>query len=188
MDRVSRENEYLRLARDANVSGAVPDLLPTDALSEIAVSQGQLDQERAVQTQRAEDQANILAGVQKEMERVNHDNAKLVAQLEKERLEMADLVAATEEMMQLSLQNPAANETASESSVTCSIENLSGSISRAASGLKAPSSGAGPGPGKSRIGRMGGASEIKGRGGLGSAGLSSGIMGNIERMGRGRLD
>ncbi|MCJ1423767.1 hypothetical protein MMC29_001651 [Sticta canariensis] len=191
MDRVSRENEYLRLARDATVSGVVPELLPTDALSETAVSKEQLDQERAAQTQRTEDQANILAGVQKEMERVNHDNAKLAAQLEKERLEMADLVAATEEMMQLSLQNSAANETASESSVTCSIENLRGSISRATSGLKAPSSGAFPGPGKSRIGRMGGVGELKGRGGSGGSGgsgLSSGIMGNIERMGRGRLD
>ena len=188
MDQVSRENEYLRLARDATVSGVVPDFLPTDALSETAVSQEQLDQERALQTQRIEDQANILAGVQKEMERINHDNAKLAAQLEKERLEMADLVAATEEMMQLSLQNPAANETAAESSVTCSIENLRGSISRSTSGLKAPSSCTGPGPGKSRIGRMGGAGEIKGRGGSGGAGLSSGIMGSIERMGRGRLD
>lgn len=170
IDQVSRENEDLRLGRDTTMSGVVPGSLPTVPLPESAVSQEQ------------------FASVQEEIERVRHDNAKLVAQLEKERLEMADLVAATEEMMQLSLQNAAASETASESSATSSIENLRGSLSRAASGLKAPSSGPGPGPGKSRIGRMGGAGEMKSRGGFGGPGLSSGIMGNIERMGRVRAE
>lgn len=188
IDQVSRENEDLRLGRDATMSGVVPGSLSSDPRHNCAVSQEQLDRERAVQTQRAGEQERILASVQEEMERVRHDNAKLVTQLEKERLEMADLVAATEEMMQLSLQTTAANETASESSATSSIENLRGSVSRAASGLKAPSSGTGPGPGKSKIGRMGGAGEMKGRGGFGGAGLSSGIMGNIERMGRVRVD
>lgn len=188
IDQLGHENEDLRLGRDATMSGVVPGSLPTIPLPENTVSQEQLDQKRAVQAQRAEDQANILAGVRGEMECLRHDNAKLIAQLEQERLEMADLVAATEEMMQLSLQVPVANETASESSATSSIENLRGSISRAASGLKPPSSGAGSGQGESRIGRMGGAGEMKGRGGFGGAGLRSGIMGNIERMGRGRGD
>ena len=188
IDQLSRENEDIRLGRDATMSGVLPGSLPTVPLSESVVSQEQLDQERALQAQHAEEQAKILASVQGEMERVRHDNAKLVAQLEQERLEMAELVAATEEMMQLSLQNSTANETASESSATSSIENLRGSISRAASGLSAPSSGTGPTLGESRIGRMGGAGETKGRGGFGGAGVKSGIMGNIERMGRGRVD
>lgn len=191
IDQVSRENEDLRLGRDATMSGVVPGSLSSVPLPGHTVDQEQLDEERAVQTQRAEDQSKILASVQEEMKRVRYDNGYLTAQLEKERLEMADLVAATEEMMQLSLQNPASNETPSEPSAASSIENLRGSISRSTSGLRVPSSGAGPGgpgPAKSKIGRMGGTGEMKGRGGFGGAGLSSGIMGNIERMGRGRAD
>ncbi|MCJ1464843.1 hypothetical protein MMC07_003458 [Pseudocyphellaria aurata] len=190
IEQVSRENEDLRLGRDATMSGLVPGSLPTIPFPRQPVDQEHLDEERVARTQRAKEQAKILASVQEEMKRVRHDNGNLIAQLEKERLEMAALVAATEEMMQLSLQTPASNETVSEPSATSSNENLRGSISRTTSGLRVPSSGAGPGPGptKSKIGRMGGAGEIKGRGGLGGTGLSSGIMGNIERMGRGRAD
>lgn len=171
IDQLSRENDDLRLGRDATMSGVVP----SHPVPGSVISQDQLDQERA-------EQAKILAGAQEEMVIMRHNNTNLLAQLDKERLEMADLVAATEEMMQLSLQNAAANETSTQST-TDSIENLRGSISRAASGLKGP----GFGTGESRIGRMGGGAETKGRSGLGGAGGKSGIMGNIERMGRGRV-
>lgn len=177
IDQLSHENEDLRLGKDTTMSGVVP----SHPLPGCGISQDQLDEERTKQAQ-------ILAGVQEEVVSMRHTNTNLLTQLEKERQEMADLVAATEEMMQLSLNNPLPNE-APTHSTTAGIENLRGSISRAASGLKGPGfgTGTGAGTGESRIGRMGGGGETRGRGGFGGTGGRSGIMGNIERMGRGRV-
>lgn len=207
IDQLTRENDDLRLGRDATMSGVVPSSLHSNA-----ISQEKLEQERAEQANRCEEQIRALGAVQEELTRARRDNANLMAKLDKERadlactrhengdlsgqleryrLEMADLVAATEEMMQLSLNaassvsnevNPSHVATkASMENLRGSVENLRGSVSRAASGLKPPGHAAGLG--ESRIGR--------GRGGFGGpAGGSitrSGIMGNIERMGRGRM-
>lgn len=207
IDQLTRENDDLRLGRDATMSGVVPSSLHSNA-----VSQEKLEQERAEQANRCEEQIRALGAVQEELTRARRDNSNLMAKLDKERadlactrhengdlsgqleryrLEMADLVAATEEMMQLSLNaassvsnevNPSHVATkASMENLRGSVENLRGSVSRAASGLKPPGHAAGLG--ESRIGR--------GRGGFGGpAGGSitrSGIMGNIERMGRGRM-
>ncbi|MCJ1343370.1 hypothetical protein MMC31_001563 [Peltigera leucophlebia] len=207
IDQLTRENDDLRLGRDATMSGVVPPSLHSNA-----ISQEKLDQERAEQAKRTEEKTRALAALQDELTRVRRDNANLMAkldkgradlagvkdengdlagQLEKYRLEMADLVAATEEMMQLSLNaassvsndvNPSQMVTkASMENLRGSVENLRGSVSRAASGLKPPGHAAGLG--ESRIGR--------GRGGFGApvvgSSTRSGIMGNIERMGRGRM-
>lgn len=207
IDQLTRENDDLRLGRDATMSGVVPPSLHSNA-----ISQEKLDQERAEQAKYAEEKTRALAALQDELARARRDNANLMAKLDKERadlasvkdengdlagqlekyrLEMADLVAATEEMMQLSLNaassvsndvNPSHMVTkASMENLRGSVESLRGSVSRAASGLKPPGHAAGLG--ESRIGR--------GRGGFGApAGGSStrsGIMGNIERMGRGRM-
>lgn len=207
IDQLTRENDDLRLGRDATMSGVVPTSLHLNA-----ISQEKLDQERAEQTKRDEEKTRALAAVQEELTRVRLDNANLIAQLDKTRadlasvrdenggfagqldryrLEMADLVAATEEMMQLSLNaassvssevNPSHVVTkASMENLRGSVENLRGSVSRAASGLKPPSHAAGLT--ESRIRR--------GRGGFGApaggSSIRSGIMGNIERMGRGRM-
>lgn len=210
IDQLTRENDDLRLGRDATMSGVVPASLHSNAVSQEKLEQ--LEQERAEQANRCEEQMRALGAVQEELTRARRDNANLMAkfdkeradlacarhengdlagQLERYRLEMADLVAATEEMMQLSLNaassvsneaNPSHVVTkASMENLRGSVENLRGSVSRAASGLKPPGHAAGLG--ESRIGR--------GRGGFGGpAGGSitrSGIMGNIERMGRGRM-
>lgn len=207
IDQLTRENDDLRLGRDATMSGVVPSSLHSNA-----VSQEKLEQERAEHAKRCEEQIRTLGAMQEELSRARRDNANFMAKLDKERadlacarrengdlagqlekyrLEMADLVAATEEMMQLSLNaassvsnevNPSHVATkASMENLRGSVENLRGSVSRAASGLKPPGHAAGLG--ESRIGR--------GRGGFGGpAGGSitrSGIMGNIERMGRGRM-
>ncbi len=201
IDHLTRENDDLRLGRDATMSGVVPP-----SIHNSAVNQQKLDQERA-------EQANFLADLQKETARVRHDNGTLVTQLDRERskiaglrdengnlvgqlekyrLEMADLVAATEEMMQLSLNASsitadvasALSTKASLENLHGSVENLRGSVSRAVSGLKQP--GYGAGPGESRIGRMGERSARVGFGATAGGGSRSGIMGNIERMGRGR--
>ena len=196
IEQVSRENEDLRLGRDATMSGVIPGTSPLHE-SSVANHNEQLEQQRAEQEQRADEQAKVAAAVQEQMAVVKRTNADLLAQLEKERREMADLVAATEEMMQLSLNPPSSASAAIDSSSfahhplsasgsnSSSIDNLRGSISRPAigsvSGLKPPSFG---GAGESRIGRgrMGGTGEMRARGGVGGR---SGIMGNIERMGRG---
>lgn len=207
IDQLARENDDLRLGRDATMSGVVPSSLHSNV-----ISQEKLDQERVEQAKRAEEKTRALAALQDEVTRVRRDNANLMAKLDKERadlacvrdengdlaaqlekyrLEMADLVAATEEMMQLSLNaassvsndvNPSQVVTkASMENLRGSVESLRGSVSRAASGLKPPGHGAGLG--ESRIGR--------GRGGFGAPAVGSstrsGIMGNIERMGRGRM-
>lgn len=207
IDQLTRENDDLRLGRDATMSGVVPSSLHSNA-----ISREKLEQERAEQAKRCEEQIRDLGALQEELTRVRRDNANLMAKLDKERvdlasarnengdlavqlekyrLEMADLVAATEEMMQLSLNaassvsnevNPSHVATkASMENLRGSVENLRGSVSRAASGLKPPGHAAGLG--ESRIGR--------GRGGFGAMAAGShsrsGIMGNIERMGRGRM-
>ncbi|KAL8721452.1 MAG: hypothetical protein Q9225_001864 [Loekoesia sp. 1 TL-2023] len=168
---LNHENEELRIGRDATMSGVVPGVLHTDRRNE------HTDQEeakrKAEEARQLEEQKARLEDLSQEISTVRHDNATLQQQLEKERLEMAELVKATEEMMQLSLQ---ANATVGgDEKPSSSVENLRGSISKASLGLKQP----GAGLGESRIGRMG-------RSGSGLGGTRSGIMSNIERMGRGR--
>lgn len=210
IDQLTRENDDLRLGRDATMSGVVPAYLHSNAVNQEKLEQ--LEQERAEQASRCEEQIRTLGALQEELTRARRDNANLIAKLDKERadlacarhengdlaaqleryrLEMTDLVAATEEMMQLSLNaassvsneaNPSHVATkASMENLHGSVENLRGSVSRAASGLKPPGHAAGLG--ESRIGR--------GRGGFGGPASGSitrsGIMGNIERMGRGRM-
>lgn len=188
----SRKNEELRLGRDATMSGVLPGTLPVGQNSDGHAHPHH--QDRAAEDQRFQEIQAKLASVEDELSNTKHRNDSLLIQLEKERLEMADLVAATEEMMQLSLHAPS-------SSVVAAVDirhaaSNSGSGSPKASTFRAPGLGPKPpglGTGESRIGRMGGV----GKGGVGLSGGSggvgvvgggprSGIMGNIERMGRGR--
>lgn len=165
---LGRENEELRLGRDATMSSVLPGTVPTP----IEPSETQT-KPRPADPQRIEQADAQLAEIGAALSDAQHHNASLLTQLERERRAMADLVAATEEMMQLSLQPPLVDG----SQPASTIENLKGSVSRAAGGgLKVP--------GESRIGRMAGG----GRGGVGGVGgvggMKSGIMGSIERMGR----
>ena len=169
VDEVSKENEDLKIGRDATMSGLVPGTLtPVE-------SDEQKHQRIAEAQRREEEQQAKLATLAAEVETVKNDNAQLRIDLEKERLEKGDLVAAAEEILSLQASAPPVDPPAVAGSDT-----LRGSISRA-SGLKGPgfsTSSAAAAPGESRIGLMSMRST--------SGGVRSGMMSNIERMGRGR--
>lgn len=187
LDELNRENEELRIGRDATFSGVFPASANPPA-EDAAKAQAE-GQARAVEAQRFEQQAARLAGLEAEINSVKKDNRQLLSQLESSRVEMADLVAATEEMMQLSSQAaaPVLQSHATDSMTTPSsntlVESMRAPFSRShSSGLKAPGSGF---AGESRIGRMNlGGGDARDR--SGSAAGRSGMMRNIERMGSGR--
>lgn len=192
LDEVSKENEELRVGRDATMSGVVPRL-PTSESSD-----AKQQQDRAEEIQRSEEQKAKLLGLSEEVASIKRDNTQLLREIEKERVEKGELVAAVEEMLVISAAAQAGDQVASSG-----LENLRGSISRA-SGLRRPDyASALPGPnlsasfgssGESRIGRMnstGSSGKTHSRSGSATSGLTaprSGIMSNIERMGRGRGD
>lgn len=177
---VSRENEELRVGRDATMSGVLPSVLAAAAENEEQVKQR--EQERAAEAAVFEQQAAKLKGLEAQIRSVKYDNDDLRKQLEAERVEMADLLAATEEMMLLNEQ--ASQSMTNEKTSTSSgiSDSLRAPLSRStSSGLKAPSTGLGS---ESRIGKMSfGASGGEGRNRSGSGAGRSGIMKNIERMG-----
>ena len=167
---LNQENEDLRIGKDATMSGVVPGGLQPSLGQEVTEDVakrrenevGQLDEQRA-----------RLEELSEEVRQVRSENESLQSQLATERTGMAELVKATEEMMQLSLASAPGDEKPAE--------NLRGSISKVSSGLKQPGSTA---LGESRIGRMGRSGSGLGPGALGR----SGMMSNIERMGRVRGD
>ncbi|KAI9823058.1 MAG: hypothetical protein M1832_002712 [Thelocarpon impressellum] len=197
---VSKENEELRLG---TMSGVLPSAttlpLPSTPSPE---AKRRAASSAAEAAQRLEEQRAKAAGLAQEMASVRLTNEQLTRQLEQERCEKGDLVAAVEEMLAISVAANAssADHSASASAASSGLENLRGSISRA-SGVRPPgfsssagsaaAAGAGAG-GESRIGRIDVGHKMSRSGsnsalsGAGGAGLRSGIMGNIERMGRGR--
>ena len=192
LEDLTRENEDLRLGRDATISSVIP---PTTIPSAETEAKAQTEaQERAAEAQRFEEHAARLAGLEAEIKSVKKDNGKLLSQLESSRLEMADLVAATEEMMQLSSQAaplpvvPDPHSTEGTNPSGSATDTFRVPFSRSlSSGLKAPSSGFGS---ESRIGRMnagpgGGMVTDARERSAGAAAGRSGIMRNIERMGSG---
>ena len=104
LDELSRENEELRIGRDATISGLIPASAIPSAANEAKLN---IDsQVQAADSQWFEEQAARLAGLEAEVKSVKDDNSRLLDQLENARTETANLVAATEEMMQLSMQAP----------------------------------------------------------------------------------
>ena len=175
LDESNKEIEELRIGRDATMSGVVVHQIAS--AEEKAI--------RAEEAQKAEEQKAKLAGLTKELESIKRDNTHLLQELEKERVEKGELVAAVDEMLLLSATTGPGDRASS------GLENLRGSISRAsgASMMRSiafnPSSSLGA-SGESRIGKVSSGSN---RSRSGSAmGNRSGIMSSIERMGRGRSD
>ena len=173
--RLQKENEELRIGRDATMSGVVPKIPVSDVTEELR-SQAAKD---AKATKEMEAQ---LKGLSEELRSLKQDNTQLRAELEQERVEKGELVAACDEL--LALQETVS---ASHPSVTSGVENLRGSISRA-SGLRPPnfSSGSALPSADSRIGKVD--RSRNGGGGQGNRpgsglGLRSGIMSSIEKMG-----
>lgn len=150
IDDMSRQIEDLQSSRDATFSGELPSRLPS------------ADQE--IQRQRLEAQ-NVeleehkarLAGLQEELQTMQQTQGQLMQDLERERVEKGELVAAVDEMLALQ----------SEAGAPSVVEDFRRSISRPpsvnrAGGLPAPKPSGIAGPNKSRI------------------------MSNIERMGSSR--
>ncbi|KAL8786777.1 MAG: hypothetical protein Q9213_002598 [Squamulea squamosa] len=179
---LGHENEELRVARDATMSGVVP------SVSNVEPQNGAANMDNI---SRNTGEAKEMQQRKADMEELSHrieifrrENTTLQQQLEMERKEMAELVKATEEMMQLSLQpSSSSSAAAAAGDRTEELPNRSsarkGSISKSSAlgNWKQSSIGS---VGESRIGRMAGG------GGSGLGSTRSGIMNNIERMGRGR--
>jgi chromosome segregation ATPase len=188
LEDTSREIEELRIGRDSTMSGVVPRLP-----SAMDVEQ---QQERAELVQQAEEQKAKLLGLASEVASIKKDNFQLRNDLEKERNEKGDLVGAVEELLMIQAAAQAGDPVASNG-----LENLRGSISRA-SGLRGPGfTSRMPGPnltatpsnGRSehhltQTNSTGSTGRSHSRGNSGIGGARSGIMSNIERMGRGRGD
>lgn len=199
VDEVTKENEELRIARDVTMSGVIPPLSMTT----------QVEKEKELREEEDKQEARF-AELESVLETLKRENEDLVRQIEKERTEKGELVAAAEEMLSMQMQltaasnaplppSPQSSHTRSDSSTyarppsasssethttssTVTTNSLRGSTlaSTRPTGLKGP--GFAGGMGESRIG-MG---MMKKNGSTNAAaGSRSGIMGNIERMGRG---
>lgn len=166
---LTQENDDLRLGRDATMSGVIPSVSHKGMSEELRL---QLENDVA-KSKELETQLNSLTA---EIDFLSKDNTALRQELEHERLEKADLLAACDEL--LALQESTANQT---SNCSEGVENLRGSISRA-SGLRPPAFGSSSRGDRVRAEKPTlGASQI-GRPGSG-LGMRSGMMSSIEMMG-----
>lgn len=151
LDIMQKENEDLHAAKDATFSGPVT---------------GVSNEESASMKAEMEEQRAHLARLENEIRTSQQQQAQLVSDLERERIEKGDLVAAVDEM--LALQSEAGPSQAQ--GAMSAVEDFRKSISSKPSGLKPP--------GESRIGRGGATPASRGPSG------KSRMLANIERMGR----
>ncbi|MCJ1485101.1 hypothetical protein MMC06_005274 [Schaereria dolodes] len=170
VDEVGKENKELKNGRDATY------FRTTQALA-IENDDGKPKQDPMVNMKRLEEQDAEVVILAEKLENVRQDNERLRSDLELERMERGELVIAVEEMLLIQATAPSV-----EGPTHSALENPRGSVSRA-SGLKGPGFGSSVANGESRIGMM----QLKHRSTSGLAGARSGIMSNIERMGRGRI-
>lgn len=193
IDELSKENDDLRIGRDATMTGVEPRALTAGPSPESEANKEKQRQEREKQEQRLEEQRRQISNVERELETVRRNlassteqNVSLVSQLSASRAETAELIAATEELMTLS-QNAMGNSSSATSNAQPPPPDARSTLSRSTSGsgLKAP--GFGGYSGESRIGRMPAPSGYGRDRGDNGAGGRSGLLGNIERMGRGRI-
>ena len=167
---LEKSNDELQAARDATFSGPVNDSMMAKADNIELKSQ-------------MEEQKAALARLESEMETSKQQQEQLMRELQQERIEKGDLVAAVDEMLALQSEPPATPAGLKARDV---VEDFRKSISRPPSGLRAPAPSGIPGGasgGESRIGRG-----LPTPGGLnrstsGGAGKSR-MLANIERMGR----
>lgn len=194
IDELSKENDDLRVGRDATMTGVEPGALIAGSSPE---SEAQMEKERQTrekqEQQVLEEQRRQLSTAEQELATVRRNlassteqNVALVSQLSASRAETADLIAATEELMTLS-QTALAGASSGADHAHPPPPDARSTLARSTSGsgLKAP--GFGGYSGESRIGRMPAPSGYGKDRGDGGAGGRSGLLGNIERMGRGRV-
>lgn len=165
LDELERQNEALEAAKEATFSNV---LSPARGGASHVSQEEHLESRRAIDAYKVkvEEQKAQLVGLAEEIRAVRSEQMQLHMELEQERIEKGELVAAVDEM--LALQSTAAAPAA--------LEDFRKSIARP-SGLKAP---AGHSSGESRIGR----GAVAGLGRV--ANNKSKMMNNIERMGGGR--
>jgi hypothetical protein len=166
---LAKENDDLRLGRDATMSGVIPSVSHNGMSEELRL---QLEED-IVKRKELETQLN---GLTAEIDSLSKDNTALREELEHERLEKADLIAACDELLEL--QESTANQTSNSSD---RVENLRGSISRA-SGLRPPAFGSSSSGDRVRAEKPKLAASQIGRPGSGM-GMRSGMMSSIEKMG-----
>ena len=196
IDELSKENDELRVGRDATMSGVVPGpILNGTNDSEALKADLEAQQQRfADQKQKLEFLEKELSIVQERLESTTEENNALHVELSASRQEIEDLITATEELMQLSVSAPATQSTSAynNQAAASTSQEIKSSLNRSfsgSSGLKAPGFGGGSHGSESRIGRVGAgysSSFQRDRSGSSGLGTRSGIMSNIERMGRGR--
>ncbi|KAL2012775.1 hypothetical protein VTN00DRAFT_300 [Thermoascus crustaceus] len=185
------ENERLKTERDATMSGPVnPDA------SLIAREKDEHEAEKRVLEAQ-------IKGLQEEMATLKRDNERLHSELKVERAEKGELVAAVDEWLAMQQQSPQQQQQKIEEpptprypssqestkSVEPEPEDFRRSISRpGTSGIKPPTAGLS----SAKAGRFGMPGNGHSRGNSGSRSSiaaptpsRSGIMGSIERMGRG---
>ena len=217
VDDLQRENEDLKVGRDATMSGVVPAMnhaevenpgtgaAPSDNAAELQL----LTEEKTATSRKLEELGARLEGFEAEVAQLRRDNGTLLQDLDTSRRENGELVAAVEQMLLLETSSPPvpsipqhANEapsklepqhtstTAATATTTPRLphsSSFSSTTSSHTAGSDAPRTGAaskisglrGPGFGSSLAKRS--TSENS------AAGSRSGIMSNIERMGRGRV-
>ena len=162
LDALHRENEELHAAKDSTFTGPVS---------------GMSSEESAAMKSEIEEQKAHLARLENEIRTSQQQQAALMQDLERERIEKGDLVAAVDEMLALQSEagpSQAQRKEQSEMQGAISVvEDFRKSISRP-SGLKPPTAG------ESRIGRGGATPGSAVRAGGGK----SRMLANIERMGR----
>ena len=190
VDELSKENEDLKTSRDATMSGVLPGTtISVTEMEERNAEREKLKEQCEIQLQKLQGTEKEIVHVQQELASAKEENKTLRIQLSASRVEVDDLVSATEELMQLSQSVMVAS---AEHQPTSNSQEIKGSLSRSisgSSGLKAPCFGGSTYSGESRIGKVGtGYSGSSSRDISGSGlGTRSGIMSNIERMGRGRV-
>jgi hypothetical protein len=162
LDAMQKENDELHAAKDLTFAG------PVSGIS---------SEEGAAMKYEIEEQKAHLARLENEIRTSQQQQAVLMHDLERERIEKGDLVAAVDEMLALQSEaGPSQAQRNDQSQIQGAInqvEDFRKSISRP-SGLKVPSTG------ESRIGRGGATPASASRGGGNG---KSRLLANIERMG-----
>ena len=175
IEELSKRNEELQATKESSLSLE----LPNGAKSGIDLEDSHCileDQKSLLQQHEA-----TIAGLQEEMSSIKKGHAELLQELEKERIEKGELVAAVDEMLALQAEAPAG--TAQQTAIVEDFRRSIGGASRPGSAvgtgtLKAPVGGRTPGLGEGRIGRGGPGLPTRS-----TSGGKSAMRSNIERMG-----
>lgn len=175
IDELTKQNDDLQAVKESTLSIELPKDRQVSSASE--ESQRLLEEQKS-QLQQYE---ATIAGLKEEMSSVRQGHAALVRDLERERVEKGELVAAVDEMLALQAEAPPGTPRQ-----TALVEDFRRSISgasRAGSAVsvappRATTPGSGLGLGESRIGRGGPGLPMRS-----ASGGKSTMRSNIERMG-----